>query len=287
MSLVCLFVAIIAIYVLFAPRLAAWFYRPFLFPRLAMANYEDPPAIEGIEAKAVKFLQGDGNHLCAWFYRNPKAEFTMLVSHGNLGNMQTHCYLTEALVEGGYSVFIYDYSGYGASTGLPDLNTVAKDAEAAYDYLVQTEGLSQENIILYGESIGAAISVYLAKVRKVRAIVCQSGFCSFRGIATEKMPFLKLYPEWLFPQHCLDTMTSIPNVQIPVLIVHGMKDTIVPFHHARIIFEAASQPKKLVAFPDCDHKNITFANRENFIQALHKFSLPLNKEKIGEQNIVG
>jgi uncharacterized protein len=286
MNFLFLLIAIIAIYFLFAPRLAAWFYRPVLFPRLRMANHDNPPIIEGIAGKPVKFLQANGNSLCGWFYRNANAKFTMLVSHGNFGNMLTHSYLTEALVGGGYSVFIYDYSGYGASTGLPDLTTITNDPEAAYDYLVQSEGLSHENIILYGESIGASIMAYLATVRKARAIICQSGFSSFRSIATEKLCLLKMYPEWLFPRHQLDTVKSLVDVQIPVLVIHGMKDTVVPYHHAQLIFEAASQPKELVAFSDCDHKNVTFANRERFLSDIQKFLVPLCKEKIAEQNIV-
>jgi fermentation-respiration switch protein FrsA (DUF1100 family) len=275
MNIICLLIAIVAIYVLLAPRFAAWFYRPVLFPRLAMTSHENPPIIAEIKAKAIKFLQSNGNKLCAWFYRNPNSRFIMLVSHGNFGNMETHSYLTEALIRSGFSVFIYDYSGYGASTGLPNLNIVTNDAESAYDYLVKHEKIAPENIILYGESIGASIASHLATTRKVKALICQSGFSSFRSIVLEKMPFLKVYPKMLFPRHSLDTICSIMNLQVPVLIIHGVKDDVVLFHHAESIFKAAKLPKILISLPDCDHRNVTFADREKFISIVQEFSKSL------------
>ncbi len=240
-----------------------------------MASHENPPLMVGISARAITFLQADGNSLCAWFYVNPNAKFTMLVSHGNLGNMQTHSYLTEALIRAGYSVFIYDYSGYGASSGKPDLSTVTKDAEAAYDCLIGFGEQKAENIILYGESIGASVSAHLATVRAARAIICQSGFCSLRKIAVEKMPLLKIYPEFMFPHHSLDTITNIRSVKIPLLIMHGEKDDIVPFAHGQMIFASACEPKLLVSFSNCDHKNVTFADRGKFMDVLEKFLQPI------------
>jgi len=271
MNLVLLLLAIIAIYIIFAPRLAAWFYRPILFPRIRMASHMEAPHFEGIKGEAVNFKQVSGNKLYAWFFRVPQARFTILVSHGNFGNIETHSYLGEALVKAGYSVFMYDYSGYGASTGLPDLTTVIDDAQAAYDYLIESQKLQAQNIILYGESIGAAISAHLATVRQARALICQSGFVSLRTIATEKLPMLRLYPDWLFPSHTLHTLNSLRNVSLPVLIMHGQKDSIVPFHHAQILYQAAQEPKRLVPFSECGHRNVSFANPDYFSKTVQNF----------------
>lgn len=280
MYLICLFIAIIALYFICAPRYADWLYRPILFPRKKMDNHNNPPVLNGFNAESVIFRQPDGNDLCAWYYRHPKSKYTMLVSHGNYGNMLTHSYLAEALLAGGYSVFIYDYSGYGASTGVPDLPTITNDAEAAYDYLTIDKGVKADNIILYGESIGASITAHLAAVRNVRAIILQSGFSSLRAIATETFMPLKLYPRYLFPDGNLDTKTNIARVRAPILVLHGALDNVVPFHHAQIIFDSAWEPKQFSPFLECDHRNISFADRSKFIKVIDEFIDSLLKRSL-------
>ncbi len=278
MTMIYLFIVIVAVYLIFAPRFAAWFYRPFLFPRLAMPHHRDSPSIYGVKGAPVDFIQSNGNKLCAWYFRLAEAKETMLVSHGNLGNMKTHSYLTEGLLKAGFSVFIYDYSGYGASTGLPNLHTLSADAQAAYDYLVTVEKLVPENIVLYGESIGAAVAAHLATTREARALICQSGFASLRQIACETMPFLHLYPELLFPCRALDTSNSLANVNIPLLIMHGEKDSVIPFRHAEQLFELANEPKHLIPFEDCEHKDVVFARPEHFINTVQTFLQSASKK---------
>ncbi len=277
--------AIIVFYIVFAPRFAAWFYRPVLFPRLPMRSHEASPIIAGIKGKAIYFTQSDDNRLCAWYFRNPKSIYTMLVSHGNLGNIETHNYLTEGLLKAGTSVFIYDYSGYGASTGLPDLGSVTKDAEAAYDYLVEQEQVLAENIVLYGESIGAAITSHLAIVRRAKAIICQSGFISLRRIATEKIPLLYLYPDWLFPSHSLHTLNNLQQVNVPLLIMHGEKDIVVPFSHAESLFAGAPEPKQIIAFEKRGHKDMVFGDLGYFVSTIDVFLQSLSELNTAQKSI--
>jgi len=262
---------LLAIYLLLAPRFAAWFYRPLLFHPEPLQNDAEAPVIEGIQGKPINFAQADGHKLHAWYFEYPQAEYTVLVSHGNRGNIATHDYLIAALLKHGVSVFMYDYCGYGASSGLPDLSTVTSNAEAAYDYLVKERLLPPDKLILYGESLGAAVSAHLATVRQAKAIIFQSGFSSLRKIAREKLPFVGLYPKVFFPQPPLDAVKSFKNIRIPVLVVHGLQDMLVPFHHAQAVFAAAAEPKQLVSFETGAHRDCILAETDRFNAAMQQF----------------
>ncbi len=264
-------------YLAFAPRFAAWLYRPMLFHPEPLADSQSAPVYQGIAGQSIYFQQADGNQLAAWFFLSPEAKFTVLVNHGNRGNISNRANLIQALLKSGLSVFIYDYSGYGKSDGQPDLATVTNDAQAAYDYLVQEKQLLPENIILYGESLGGAISAHLATVRKVRAIIYQSGFSSLRRIVCEKMPVLMIYPELLFPFPPLDAVKNFKNVHVPLLIVHGQQDTVVPFHHAQDVFKAASPPKELICFKSAAHSDFVLAEPKRFALVLKEFLLSLEQ----------
>lgn len=269
----CLLIIILltAVYLLLAPRFAAWFYRPMLFHPEPLHDDAETPVIEGIKGESINITQTDGHKLHAWFFEFPQAKYTMLVSHGNRGNIATHDYLATALLKHGVSVFMYDYCGYGASSGLPDLSTVTSNAEAAYDYLVRERQLPPDKLILYGESLGAAVSAHLATVRQAKAIIFQSGFSSLRKIAREKVPLVGLYPKLFFPQPPLDAISNFKNIRIPVLVVHGLQDMLVPFHHAQAVFAAAAEPKQLVYFETGAHRDCILAEAERFNDALKQF----------------
>ena len=260
-----------AIYLLLAPRFAAWFYRSMLFHPEPWQKSVEIPVIEGIQGESVDFTQPNGLKLHAWFFDLPQAKYTILVSHGNRGNIATHDYLIAALLKQGVSVFMYDYSGYGASSGLPNLSVVTSNAEAAYDYLVDIKKLSPDNLILYGESLGAAVSAHLATVRKAKAIIYQSGFSSLAKIAREKMPLMAIYPKMFFPKPQLDAVNSFKKISIPVLIVHGLQDVLVPIHHAKAVFAAAAEPKHLVFFETAAHRDCITADTESFNAAIQQF----------------
>jgi len=242
-----------------------------LFHPEPLQEKEEAPVIEGVKGESINFTQADGHKLHAWYYKHPESKYVMLVSHGNRGNIATHDYLTAALLKHGVSVFIYDYCGYGASSGLPDLARVTGNAEAAYDYLVKERQVSPEQVILYGESLGAAISAHLATVRQAKAIIFQSGFSSLRKIAREKVPLTGLYPKAFFPNPPLDAVKSFENIRIPVLFVHGLQDTIVPFHHAEAVFAAAREPKRLVCFETSAHRDCILNEKDNFNTAMQEF----------------
>ncbi len=207
--LACSAVIICFLYVFLSPRLAAFLYRPILFHPWRMDKDTTAPVVNQIQGEDVEISQLDGNKIYGWFFPLPQAKYTVLISHGNGGNISSRIDLVNALLEAGMSVFIYDYVGYGKSTGLPDTNSVCQSACSAYDYLINTKKIPANRIILYGESLGGAVSVELATRRKAKALILQSTFTSLYEIALEKLPMLIIYPPVLFPYPELNTIKKI------------------------------------------------------------------------------
>jgi uncharacterized protein len=267
-----------------SPRLGGFLYRSLLFHPHVLASDISPPTLEGIKGEEVRFGHDRNMELCGWFYNNPNSKFVVLLSHGNGGNINIRPKLVEALLSQHLSVFIYDYCGYGKSAGQPDIENTCAAALSAYDYLTKEGHYKPSQIILYGESLGAAVSTYLASREPVAALILQSGFTSLRSIAVEKYSVLGIYPEWLFPTPPLDTLQTLPSIKVPVLVIHGGRDPVVPLQHGENLFAAANQPKFLLAIPEAQHSNLVEFWRKDLenafgklIETLSEPNTPLSK----------
>lgn len=262
----------VGVYVALAPRIARNLYRPFLFhPDPYPHDVESAPTLDGLKGQDVYFLSRRGNRLHGWIYDNPIAKDWMLVSHGNAGNIVNRSELIRLLLRAGVSVFIYDYQGYGRSEGKPDIPDICFDGEAAYDYLVAEKGVRSENIILYGESLGASVAGYISRVRSAKGLILQSGFASLERIARESMPILKIYPDFLFPQSYLNNTAVLQQPHPPVLIAHGLNDAVIDFEHAYHLYETAIGEKTLLELPESAHSDITVSAPEKFEKAISDF----------------
>lgn len=203
----------------------------------------------------VFFKTPDGLILHGWFLNaHNGVDGTVLVLHGNAENVSTHVNSTLWLVDEGFNVFIFDYRGYGRSQGSPTIEGVHVDAEAALETLLAMPGVDKDRIIVMGQSIGGAIAVYLVAHSpykdRVKALILDSPLASYRRIAREKIagsiigwPFQ--YPlSWLVNDD-YSPVKFIKNVSpVPVVIIHGERDRVVPLHHGRLLYDAASEPKE-------------------------------------------
>jgi fermentation-respiration switch protein FrsA (DUF1100 family) len=204
----------------------------------------------------VYFKSPDGLTLHGWYFKAQEERGTILVCHGNVENISTHVTLDLWLIDAGYNVFIFDYRGYGKSDGAPDVRGIHLDAEAALQTLLFTllHG-KRERIIVFGKSLGGAVAVYMLAHSpykdRVKALILDSAFSSYRLIAREKVSQNPI--GWIF-QYPLSQLVNddyspekyIMNVSpVPVIIIQGNKDEIVPEHHGRILYDAAAEPKEL------------------------------------------
>lgn len=214
-------------------------------PYLDMVNYED-----------IYFKTADGLILQGWLLKpEGKSSGSILYLHGNAENISTHVNNVLWLVKEGFAVFVFDYRGYGNSEGHPVIEGVHLDAEAALNTIINLSGTNANNIIVLGQSLGGAIAVYTVAnsplKSHVRALVIDSVFSSYRAIAREKAAqFVITWPlqyplSFLVNDHYSPDRWIGKVSPIPLLIIHGDQDAIVPLHHGAVLYEKALTPKKL------------------------------------------
>lgn len=201
------------------------------------------PAEFGLEHRELELTTSDGERVHAWFLPRPDARGAVLVSHGNAGNIEMRLELARVYLELGWSVLLYDYRGYGESTGSPSEAGTYLDAEAAYEHLARVEGLAPERIVLHGESLGVAVALELALRRPVAAVIAESAFTSLPDMAAEVYPFL---PGRLLARIRYDNLAKVARLGVPLLLIHSPDDEIVPVEHARRLFAAAHEPRELL-----------------------------------------
>lgn len=276
-----------ALYLALSPKVAMRLYNsqlfnPFKFPE---GEYQIDQ-VSGIAKEDVFFTSLNGTKLHGWFFRNPQAKLTVLFHHGNGGNLSGRMGLVSMLLELGLSVFIYDFQGYGLSDGSPSIEKILQDGEASYNYLIEKEGLKPEQIVIYGESLGTAVASHVASKFPALGLVLQSGFASLRLIGSQRLPLLKIYPQSMFPKLCLDTLSIVQSLQMPLLIIHGINDGTVPYSHAEVLFNGAMAPKKLITLSNANHIDLKETDEEAYKAAIKGFIEELQSQKTEAQNFI-
>jgi fermentation-respiration switch protein FrsA (DUF1100 family) len=225
----------------------------FFYPQKEL---RDNPVAQQFSPEDVFFKTPDNLTLHGWFFRTarPEPRGTVFVLHGNAENLSTHVNSVLWLVKEGFDLFIFDYRGYGRSEGSPGIKGVHVDAEAALETLLAMQRVKDGKIVVLGQSIGGAIAVYTAANSshkdRIASLVIESAFSSYRLIAREKLGQFFLTWPLQYPLSFLFTDAYSPVrwikqvSPIPILILHGEQDPIVPLHHGQLLYDAAAQPKE-------------------------------------------
>jgi len=242
---------LIQIAAIMLPLLFAGCNSLFFYPR---KQFYDNPSLKLFIPEDIYFNTTDGLTLHGWFLKADNARASILVLHGNAENLSTHVNSVLWLVPEGFNLFIFDYRGYGRSGGKPSIEGVHLDAEAALEALFSVPGVDRGRIIILGQSLGGAVAVTMTAGSphkdKIRALVVESAFSSYREIAREKMgeiwftwPFQ--YPLSLFFNDDYSPIKNIKNVfPVHILIMHGGEDIIVPVRHGKRLYDAAREPRE-------------------------------------------
>lgn len=210
----------------------------------------------GLAYADVYFNASDGTRLHAWFLPAPgRAVGTILFLHGNAQNISTHIMSVRWLPARQFNVFLLDYRGYGASGGAPTLGGVQEDVDAALQTLLSRPDVDPDRIVVFGQSLGGAIAIYnvahSSYRQHIKALVAESAFASYRQITREKLAsFWLTWPfqwplSWTVPDDYSPSEAVAKISPIPLLIIHGDQDPIVPVQHARQLYERARAPKQL------------------------------------------
>lgn len=217
----------------------------------------------------VYFRASDGVELNGWFFpgdtNSARASLAVLYCHGNAGNISHRLQMCEALLSTGVSVFLFDYRGYGRSGGRPSEAGTYRDGLAAQQWL-QNKGFGAKNILVYGESLGGGVGSELALRGLTGGLILQNTFTSVPDLGAELFPLLPV--RWLAKIR-YDTVSKLPLIKVPVMVMHSQGDHLVGFHHAKKNFAAANEPKLF-----CELKgghNDPLMDRDEFIGGMQKF----------------
>lgn len=209
-------------------------------------DYFADPAKVNLPYEDLTLTTADGERVHAWHIPRESAVATVIVFHGNAGNMADRLIHAKSFHQMGYSVLLVEYRGYGRSTGRPSERGTYLDAEAAWAYLAETRGEPPGRIILYGESLGGAVAIELAARHTPAALVVECTFTSLADVAAIHYPLIPA--RWLLV-HRYESERKVGRITCPKLFLHGQDDTLVPMRLARRLFEAAAEPKQFLETP--------------------------------------
>ena len=201
------------------------------------------PSSIGLAYESVHLTAADGVKLTGWYVPAAEAQFTILFFHGNAGNISHRLDTVDLYHRLGFNLLIVDYRGYGQSEGRPTEQGTYLDAEAAWHHLVEDRQLAPEQIVIVGRSLGGGIASWLAQHQPAGALVLESTFTSIPDMAARQFPFLPVRP---LARIQYDTLARLPNLSIPILIVHSPNDEVIPYSHGQQIFKAAPEPKQFL-----------------------------------------
>jgi len=230
--------------------------------------FEDPKSI-GIPFEDLYFKTGDGETINGWLVIAKDAKATVLYCHGNAGNISHRLHRVKFFYDMGLNLLIFDYRGYGNSSGRPSEQGLYKDVQAVYDFLVSREDISRDGIIAYGKSLGGSVAAELCLRRKARALVLESSFASTVMIAKEILPFL---PIKLLVSQRFDAINKVRNISIPKLILHGRDDEVIRFRHSERLYKSAAEPKEFLPF-NGGHNDEIFVTSDLYKEKLRQFIL--------------
>lgn len=259
-----LFIILLAVYLIVLLLVYFGQSRLMYFPQRQLTH---TPATIGLPYEEVAIPTEDGETLHGWWVPAEAAKGTVLLFHGNAGNISHRINYLTMFRQLGYHTLLFDYRGYGQSSGTPSESGLYQDAQAVWRYLTDTRGIAASQIILFGESLGAAVATWLAARAEPGLLVLTSTFTSVPELAAEIYPFLPV--RWICRLQ-YDTLSLLPSVSSPVFIAHSPQDEVVPFQHSQRLLQAAAGPKQFLPLEGSHNIGFIFM-QPSWIRALGAF----------------
>jgi fermentation-respiration switch protein FrsA (DUF1100 family) len=205
------------------------------------------PGLESVEVPTP-----DGLVLTAWFRKPAPGKPTLLYFHGNGGNLMNRIGRVRFFAGTGWGMLFVEYRGYGVNPGQPSEAGLHEDALGAMAFLV-ARGIPSDRVVLYGESLGTGVAVWLATQTQVAAVILDSPYTSIANVAQSHFWFLPVKP---FMKNRFDLRGRIDRINAPLLVMQGALDDVVPPAMGKAVFAAAHEPKQFWAGPQSRHWNV-------------------------------
>lgn len=207
-----------------------------------------------------------------WLPADPPSAKAMIYLHGNGDNIGVNLPHAVQLRSLGISVFLFDYRGYGRSSGeFPCEERVCEDAEAAWQYLVRERGFEPSSIVIYGHSLGGAVAIELARYHpEASRLIIESSFTSILAMSRYTVAF-RMFPVARFLRNRFDSLSKVGGLRMPTLFLHGTSDWTVPCSMTRELHEAAADPKALFMIEGGHHLDNAQVGGESYIKVIRDF----------------
>ena len=231
--------AMIAIY--FAQAL--FIYAPQMPTRELVAS----PADIGLEYEELTIQTIDNEKINAWYIPTDKSTTeptkTVLFFHGNAGNISHRLETIKIYNNLGLDFLIFDYRGFGISTGKPSEQGTYLDADAVWKYLIEERKLKPTDIIIAGRSLGGGVATELAKKVHPAMLILESTFTSMTEVSAKHYPFM---PTGLIVKHEYETNLKLKDIHCPIVFAHSRNDEVIPYEHSQRNYATANEPKQFI-----------------------------------------
>ena len=227
--------SLVAVGVLFVVFVYMIQQRMLYFPTKAL---DLSPSEYGFPFETVELATDDGEALHGWWMPAEAERGALVFCHGNAGNIAGRLESARVFLDLGLSVLLFDYRGYGRSTGKPSEEGLYRDGDAAWRHLTEVRGYDPGRIVVFGRSLGGGVATYLAEQYPAGVLILESAFTSVPDMAVHLIPFPPLRH---LVRDRFDNLARIPHVQAPVLVIHSPNDEVIPFEHGRTLYEAAGR----------------------------------------------
>jgi fermentation-respiration switch protein FrsA (DUF1100 family) len=223
------------------------------FAFFPLAGETTTPAAFGIPYERVELTTADGRRLGAWSMEGADATATILYFHGNGGNLSVWAPVLAAIREHGYAVYAFDYRGYGRSSGRPTERGLYLDVEAAVRW-VSDARRADRPLVYWGRSLGTTMAAYAATLgQRPNGLVLEAGFADARTLlrGSGLLAAVALFSSYRFP-----TARFAADAAVPTLVLHGDRDSVVPFTNGQDLYDRLREPKQFVTIPNGDHNDL-------------------------------
>jgi fermentation-respiration switch protein FrsA (DUF1100 family) len=218
----------------------------------------------------------DGIKLHGWFLPADSAIATLVMPHGNAGNISNRYVIMIALRKYGFNVLMFDYRGYGKSDGIPSEEGIYIDGRTAFDYAAKLPQVDSQKIVLWGTSLGGAVAVDVATKRQAACLILESTFTSAADMAAVHYPFL---PVRYLLRTQLNSIEKIAQIHTPLLVMHGNNDRTVPIQFGKSLYASANEPKEFYEIVGADHNNTYMAGGAAYFKKVREFVLKYTSQK--------
>jgi len=261
-------IILIIFFIYFLVLVFLYFYQRNLLYHPNENNYSEDKI--SVDIENVRIKTSDNIELLGWYHEKNLKDFkTLIFFHGNAGSLENRIHKLNHFRDMNINFLIIAWRGFSGNNGNPSEQGLYEDGKSAIDWLIK-KGVSEKNLILYGESLGTGVATHLAQNKNFAGVILETPFTSMIDAAKKFYPYI---PVKLLLKDKFENYKKIKNINLPILIMHGEIDQLVPFSMGKKIYEIANEPKYSY-FTKYDNHMMEYD--ENLVLALKSFFKSLN-----------